>query len=138
MELQSCHGFSLWHLYVSSWTIWTIIFHIFNSKNAKKSFNQQHEMSDFILFWIVVNFLSILWKKKTQFYFFKHVLQQKFTTCQIKKLKKEKNIAPNFFFGFFFFSFWKSCENFLENLILAKTSFFPLFFGKLVKISHQY
>lgn len=112
----------------------TFIFSI--QRMQKKIFNQQYEMSDFILFWIVVSFLSILWKKNKNF-FLKHVLQQKFTTCQIKKLKKEKNIAPNLFFGSFF-SFWENCEILLENLILAKTSFFPLFFGKLVKISHQY
>jgi len=47
-----------------------------------------------------------------------------------QKIEKRKNIAPNLFFGSFF-SFWKNCEILLENLILAKTSFFPLFFWQI-------
>jgi hypothetical protein len=74
-------------------------------------------MSDFILFWIVVSFLSILWKKH-KIFFFKYVFQQKFTTCQIKKLKIEKTLHQ-FCFLVHFFSFCKFFEILLENILLA-------------------
>lgn len=93
--------------------------------------------------WAILFYFELRWvfflfcEKKNTNFFLKHVLQQKFTTCQIKKVKKEKVIAPNLFLGSFFFILEK-LGNIAGELNTGEKQFFPPFSGKLVKISHQY
>lgn len=65
-------------------------------------------MSDFVLFYFELWWVFFLFfeKKKQDFFLKEYVCQQKFTTCQIKKLKKEKTLHQ-IFFWFIFFHFAK-------------------------------
>jgi hypothetical protein len=64
--------------------------------------------------------------KKKQEMFFLTCASTKVHHLSNQKIEKRKKHCTKRKFGSFF-SFWKSCEILLENLILAKQVYFPLF-----------
>lgn len=73
----------------------------------------------FELWWV----FFLFWGEKTRFFKNIYVLQQKFTTCQIKKLKKEKTLHQICFLVHFF-SFCNFFEILLENILLPPQTLF--------------